>query len=124
MTDAISMNYKRVRDFAQKRNCRSWIYRIETSRWLVYERKIIDDFSLVTLVSEFDRDFLLQGAKREHVIVCSNGVNLESLPFIDRSVCPPVAVYIGNMLSLQNMDACTFFIEEVLPLIRARMEFA
>ena len=123
MTDAISMNYIRVSELGKIQGIRSLIYRVEANRLLRYERRILDDFALVTLVSELDRDFLLDGRKRDNVLACSNGVNLADLPFLDRKVSAPVGVFIGNMFSLQNMDACMYFAEEILPKIRAKVEF-
>lgn len=118
MTDAISMNYQRVRELNKSRGLRSWIYRLEADRLLKYERSIVDDFALVTLVAEPDRDYLLQGRAAPHVMVCSNGVDVSALPFSVRRHSEPVAAFIGNMTSIQNLDAALFFAEEVLPLVR------
>lgn len=121
MTDAISMNYQRVRELGKMRGFKSWVYRLEADRLLRYEQAVIEDFSIVTLVSELDRDFLVQGRSRENVIVCSNGVDLDALSFRERRTSEPVVAFIGNMTSIQNLDACFFFAEEVLPLVRERL---
>lgn len=118
MTDAISMNYQRVRELGKSRGFRSWVYRLEADRLLEYERAVLDDFAIVTLVAEPDRDYLLQARGAPHVMVCSNGVDVDALPFSERRDSEPVAVFIGNMTSIQNLDAALFFAEEVLPLIR------
>jgi glycosyltransferase involved in cell wall biosynthesis len=79
---------------------------------------------VVTLVSQIDRDFLLKdGVSPAHdrVIVCSNGVDVTSLPFSPKHHDPVIA-FIGNMTTLQNMDACLYFIEEVLPMLLKRRE--
>lgn len=123
MTDAISMNYQRVRQLPATRGIRSWIYRIEAQRLMRYEKLVVREFPLVSLVSEIDRDFLLEGSAGSNVLVCSNGVDLQSLPFKNRTQSAPVGVFIGNMQSLQNMDACMYFAEEVLPLIRSQIDF-
>jgi glycosyltransferase involved in cell wall biosynthesis len=58
-------------------------------------------------------DFLYP-ARPANVVVATNGVDLEQFPFIgpgrDRRI-----VFIGNITSEQNFDACVFFARHVLP---------
>lgn len=122
MTDAISLNYERVKARGGKRSLKEWVYTIEASRLLRYERGTIDDFSLVTLVSSTDRDFLLEGRPSKKILVCSNGVDLKNFPFSKRRESKPVIAYIGNMTSVQNMDACIYFAEQVMPLVRQDLD--
>ncbi len=122
MTDAISLNYQRLRQVGQKRNYKSWVYSIEADRLLNYERKVIREFESTALVSETDRDFLLEGDQLESVVVCSNGVDLSNFAYVERSATKPVIGYIGNMTSVQNLDACLYFIEEVLPVLLKHMD--
>ncbi|MBM0106168.1 glycosyltransferase [Steroidobacter sp. S1-65] len=122
MTDAISMNYQRARSLSKARHLRASIYAVEASRLLEYEREVMNEFDLVTLVADTDRDFLLNGTHRAHVLVCSNGVNLDAMPFQDRRQSEPVIVFIGNMASVQNLDACTYFAERVMPVIRKSID--
>lgn len=121
MTDAISLNYKRVGELKKARGFRSWVYRFEAERLLRYERAALESFAAVTLVSELDRAFLLDGRRGDNVLVCSNGVDLDALPFRDRRISEPVVAFIGNMSSIQNLDACFYFAEEILPRVRARL---
>lgn len=121
MTDAISLNYHRVRALGRQRGTKSLIYRIEADRLLSYERKIVRDFDLVSLVSETDRDFLLGDDVSKNLIVCSNGVDLSEFPFLERPIREQkVIAFIGNVTSLQNLDACLHFIEDVMPVLRPR----
>lgn len=120
MTDAISLNYSRVRQLKKTGGFKAHVYRVEASRLLAYERHIVDAFDLSVLVSETDKEYLV-GATHEKVIVCSNGVALNHLPFRDRSKSKPVIAYIGNMASVQNMDACIYFAQDVMPLITQRV---
>lgn len=119
MTDAISLNYQRVSDTRHTlRDWRALAYRIEARRLLRYERAILDDFERVLLVSEVDRAYLLDQRDDPRVLVCSNGVDLSQLAFSFREQADPVVVFIGNMNTVQNLDACVFFAAEVLPLLR------
>lgn len=120
MTDAISMNYTRVRLGRHNAlDLRSKIYRIESERLDAYERVVVDDFDHSFLVSAIDRDFLFGGDKERlaRVSVVSNGVDLSELPY---SFTPKYGdlVFIGNMTSLQNFDAVQFMAKDILPLVR------
>lgn len=120
MTDAISLNYRRVRERGFPRHFRTLIYHLEADRLLDYERRILGDFDLISLVSAADRAFLMEDSEHGHVIVSSNGVDLARFPFRERPDPERVAVFIGNMTSAQNLDACLYFAEEILPLLRER----
>lgn len=123
MTDAISLNYHRVRALGRQRGARSWIYGIEAERLLSYERAIIRDFNLVSLVSKTDRDFLLSGGVGNNLIICSNGVELSEFPYTERPMAGKrIIAFIGNVTSLQNLDACLHFIEDIMPVLRTRFD--
>ncbi len=124
MTDAISLNYQRVQSLrSSHRDIRAFIYAVEAKRLLAYERQIVREFNASVLVSDIDRVHLLEGREDARVLVCSNGVDLAHLSFKERVPADPVVVFIGNMTTVQNMDACMFFASEVLPLMRAQYPF-
>lgn len=123
MTDAISMNYQRVKNLSGKRGWRARIYGIEAERLLEYERRAIGEFDAVTLVSSVDRSFLLDERVNSSVMVCSNGVDLVQFPYIRPNTRERTIVFVGNMTTVQNLDACLYFIEEVLPILRKRGDF-
>lgn len=119
MTDAISMNYARVgRERRDSRDLRSYVYRIESKRLEAYERAVVDDFDHSFLVSSVDRDFLFgkDPARQARVTVASNGVDLSGLPY-DFSSTPGDLVFIGNMTTLQNLDAVQYMAHQILPLV-------
>lgn len=125
MTDAISLNYKRVRDMKEHKSFKSLVYSLEQKRLEVYERSIANSFDLTTFISEVDKNFLYP-AKRKDVIVAGNGVDTNTLQFKMRYIPlgePVVLVFIGNMLSLQNMDAVIFFARKILPLLNIKGNF-
>ena len=122
MTDARSLNYQRVKALRGNRQIKSLIYKVEANRLLAYERRVLKDFASVSLVSDTDRAFLCEGLDTGgNVFVASNGVNLEQFPYRARRNSEPTAVFIGNMTSVQNMDAALYFAEEILPRARAKM---
>ena len=119
MTDAISLNYKRVSQVASKLNFKALIYSIEQKRLELYEKQMVDKFDIVSFISQVDKDYLYSPQdKFDKIKVIGNGVDTNVLKFVHRSM--PVSetinlVFIGNMLSLQNMDAILFFSKKILP---------
>lgn len=120
MTDAISLNYARVgRERRDAMDLRSQVYRIESERLEAYERAVVDDFDHSFLVSSVDREFLFgkDPARLARVTVASNGVDLSGLPFAFSNTAGDL-VFIGNMTTLQNLDAVQYMALEILPLVR------
>lgn len=117
MTDAISLNYSRVKTVASKKGLRAIIYSVEQKRLERYERSIANYFNLTTFISPVDRDFLYPN-RTDKIKVVNNGVDTNHLLFRDRVVSLEKSielVFIGNMHSMQNMDAATYFAREILP---------
>jgi len=123
MTDAISLNYGRVKQLRNARGVRARVFRVEARRLLAYERTVVDDFDLSVLVSHADKEYLFPGSSTAKVMVCSNGVDLSALPYSVRSMASRVLIFIGDMRTVQNQDMCHFFAEEVLPLLRKRADY-
>ncbi|QYE35957.1 glycosyltransferase [Polymorphobacter sp. PAMC 29334] len=124
MTDAISLNYSRVQQTGS-RSLRRLIYMVEQSRLERYERAIADKFDLSVLVSEIDRKFLFGDSpgRLERTLVCSIGVDWAKLPFTANRAGTVIA-FVGNMTTLQNLDAARRFATDVLPLIAQRVSGA
>ena len=121
MTDAISLNYTRVRETASRANLRTWIYNIEQKRLLDYERAVSESFNLNVLVSDVDSRYLIDnGVKKERLLVCGNGVDTVALPY-QFSHGSKRIVFIGNMTTLQNLDAAYWFGSQVMPLLLAKL---
>ncbi|HFO7037314.1 TPA: glycosyl transferase family 1, partial [Escherichia coli] len=85
MTDAISLNYKRVKEKASLLSLKTFVYSFEQKRLERYERTINNKFSLTTLVSQVDSDYLYP-ERPNNVLVCGNGVDAVSLPFSERKI--------------------------------------
>lgn len=124
MTDAISLNYSRVIATKKTLALRGLIYAFEYKRLVKYEQAIIRKVNGISLISEVDRCWLERTKPFENMAVVSNGVNLLANEFKERSIQNNNIVFIGNMLSYQNLDACLYFANEVLPVIceRARRD--
>jgi glycosyltransferase involved in cell wall biosynthesis len=123
LTDAISLNYARARSASQRHwlDPRTLAYRIETGRLKPYEQQIVTRFDRSFLVSGIDLDhlFALDDPRRERVLVCGNGADLDALSYHFDAAGKDVA-FIGNLKSLQNFDAALHFAADILPLVRAQ----
>lgn len=123
MTDAISLNYERVRRTGGHRDPRVLLYAIELARLRSLERSLPARFDASFLVSDVDRRYLFpdDAATAGRVEVCPNGVDVSALPY--RTPQPGddrVLVFVGNLCSLQNFDAAQHAAADILPLVRAR----
>jgi glycosyltransferase involved in cell wall biosynthesis len=118
MTDAISMNYGRMRLMKRNYNWRKLVYLLEKKRLQKYELRTVQKFERVWVTSQLDRDYL----DPSHLLpidLIRQGADLENLPFRLPASNANVIVFIGNMNSLQNQDACHYFIQRILPGVRA-----
>lgn len=122
MTDAISLNYSRLRDQRPSlRDLRSWIFAREAARLRPFEQQVVDGFQTAFLVSEVDREYLFAGqpTRLARTRVITNGVDLAEFPFHPDPAGQDLAL-IGNFESLQNQDAVQHMILDILPLLRRR----
>jgi glycosyltransferase involved in cell wall biosynthesis len=120
MTDAISLNYNRIRQSGHSKNdLRARVYALEARRLRNYEESIVDYFDHSFLVSEIDRQYLFSNKqdKLKRVSVFSNGVALDTMNF-QFDLKGRDIIFIGNMFSLQNFDAAMYMSMEILPFIR------
>jgi glycosyltransferase involved in cell wall biosynthesis len=119
MTDAISMSYLGMRTLSGSYNWKRLVYRLEQDRLKTYELRAEQKFDRVLLTSQADRRFL-DPSHIWPIEVIPNGADLEKLPFQPPAFDANVIVFIGNMVSLQNQDACHYFIQKILPLVKAQ----
>ncbi len=122
MTDAISLNYKRVQKLREKKGLKQWIYNLEASRLEVYEKKCINNYDSVTLVSDIDRKHLTE-YPNSNISIISNGADFSKLTYMGTTPKSQLIVFIGNIISVQNQDACQHFIDSILPLLRKKGNF-
>lgn len=118
MTDAISRTYERARKTGDRKRLRTWVYSLEETRVRRFEQRMLDRFDLITVVSEHDRIHLAAGTETPNVAVASNGVDLATFPYYESFSTDPIVVFIGNLTTLPNLDAATYFAEDVLPALR------
>ncbi|AWB66759.1 glycosyl transferase family 1 [Saccharobesus litoralis] len=116
MTDAISMNYERVGAIEKSSGFKNLVYSVEQDRLKKYEQSIAHYFDLSVFVSQVDKDYLYpkNSEVRNKVLVCSNGVSFDALP-CNYQPDGKTIVFIGNMTTVQNLDAARWFAKSVMP---------
>ncbi|MEZ5659064.1 MAG: TIGR03087 family PEP-CTERM/XrtA system glycosyltransferase [Burkholderiaceae bacterium] len=106
----------------------AWVYRRESAKLASLEAQIVEHFDSVALTTADEVALLrsrLPGARSIEVL--ANGVDLA---FYDRALAPPrpdgrpdgpAIVFTGVMDYAPNVDAVTWFADEVLPKVRAHV---
>lgn len=119
LVDAISMNYleaaKRVRGLWRA------IYWMEKGRVLPYEVETVNEFARSFVVSDIDRDYLIQrGAAQEKIITIPEAVKDEVINRSSQVKEENQIVFFAKMDTLPNRDAAIYFAREVFPLLRKK----
>jgi len=101
-----------------------WLYHREGERLLGYERDVIPWFDIHVTCSEVDSDRLRSIAPHPRVVSVPNGVDIA---YFTPGATPPIAntfVFVGTMDWYPNVDAMRFFVGEVWPALKARIQDA
>ena len=87
-----------------------------------YSRKLVNQYTACTVVSERERELLKQVVVREvSVHVVPNGVDLDyNRPGISVPQ-PNTLVYNGALTFSANLDAMSYFLQDILPLVRMQV---
>ena len=115
--DAISMNYFKA---VKKVNAaRRLIYSIENRRVLPYEIKTINCFNRSFIVSDVDRNYLIEhGAKPERIITIPVAVKDEVVKRSSQAREEDQVAFLGKMNYAPNEDAVIYFARKVFPILR------
>lgn len=119
LTDALSLGYDRIKTGDLWLDPRALIYWIEKKRILEDEVRLASSRQSSVLISPIDKAYLQDkaGEVLEQVHVIGPGIIMEHFPW-RMPAQSPVVGFVGNMRALHNEEACTYFAQEVLPLVR------
>ncbi len=117
LTDAISSEIERSLPYRDPK----WrlIYRLELPRIRRYEREMARRFDETWLISEAERQQLMQGDTDDKVLIVPNGVDQARFYPGGRRSNEPRLIFVGHMSVFHNVDAAEYLVNEILPLIRA-----
>lgn len=114
--DAVSMMYER-----RIKNVQSiwdkFKIGIEYLKVKNYEKKCTKIFKMQTVISQTDKDFIEQFAKKSNIKIIGNGVDTEYYKPIDfpkeNNIC-----FVGSMQYIPNSEAAIYFATKVFPVIK------
>ncbi len=119
--DFIDVDSEKWGQYARhERTPKRWIYSREQRELAKYERHILQHAHKCLFVSEAEvRTFATIGPELP-TYAMANGVDGEffAMPQLARRGVPPRLVFTGQMDYGANIDAVTFFVEKILPLVR------
>jgi glycosyltransferase involved in cell wall biosynthesis len=124
MTDAVSLTMERAAKLPPSGlSLRRFAFELESRRMRRMERRLADEFDLISLISSVDRDTALGcgAGRRDNVLVAPNGVEIPAVSGVPAGQRPPAIAMIGRMDSIANRDALWHFVEEILPGVMRRV---
>jgi polysaccharide biosynthesis protein PslH len=98
----------------------SWVYAREARTLLAFERRIAQSFAENVVCTELERRVFLEAIPGSHCVVLQNGVDLEYFHPRDNQPQPLQLAFTGVMNYHPNAEGCIWFVQSILPLIRAR----
>jgi polysaccharide biosynthesis protein PslH len=101
------------------------VYKLEAARMLRYEREAIGRFQHVIAVSERDREQMKQMSGSTPISIVPTGVDLQQYQAAKGSSAQgTLVVFPGTMDFEPNIDAVTYFCQEIWPSIKVRVPSA
>ncbi|PLX07318.1 MAG: hypothetical protein C0598_13205 [Marinilabiliales bacterium] len=91
------------------------IYKMEYKRLLKYENKVFDCFDNKTIISYPDQK-LIDHPQREKIHIIPNGVDHDFFSPMERKKEYDL-VFAGNMAYPPNVDAASFLVKDIMPLV-------
>lgn len=119
LTDVISSEVKRsmpYRNFLSRT-----IYGLEQPRIARVERQLVNTFDEAWLISRHDHQLLANECPSANILVIPNGVDVGRFYPTDQPPRPNSLIFVGHLGVFHNIDAVSFLVQAVLPLVRQRV---
>ena len=100
------------------RRLRIWLHSRILKKW---EPEYSGRFDLCLTISDLDKKLLQDANPRIHAETLSNGIELDEYQITPIQNPVPRLLYIGNMNYLPNIDAVTYFVEQIFPYVRQQI---
>jgi sugar transferase (PEP-CTERM/EpsH1 system associated) len=127
LDDLIDVDSEKWLQYAEKNNpVLRWLYRREARLLRPFEKRIVQEFDRVFLVSEAEKKIMETDAPQQKVEALSNGVDLDyfSPGAIKNQQIASVSgklVFSGAMDYWPNVEGAVWFAEKIFPLIRKQI---
>ena len=116
LTDVISLEVTKSLPY------RPWlwrfIYRLERPRIARYECRVAQTFEETWLISGADRNALAAICPEANLQVVPNGVDFTRFQPAQQQAVPNSLIFVGHMGVFHNVDAASYLVNEILPLVR------
>jgi polysaccharide biosynthesis protein PslH len=89
--------------------------------WARFERRIIRQLQAVVVFTERDRRALARVAGRTPVVRIPLGTMVPARPLDPLGATPPRLLFVGNFVHPPNIDAATYLVGKIFPLVQARL---
>ncbi|MEJ7606468.1 MAG: glycosyltransferase [Bryobacteraceae bacterium] len=99
---------------------RRWYFKLQAERLFRYERNVCQAVRHVVAVSENDERVFREQFGVERVTSIPTGVDLDYFAPPDKPESRADLVFVGSMDWMPNIDGMSWFVDEILPLIRRR----
>lgn len=120
--DAHNIEYKNVRQIGATKKGLLWraMYRLEEQRLRRVEEGAFKECALCFAVSEKERNEIAGYGEPAKFITAANGIDPDRFVFRPRESCGKKILFLGGMDYLPNLDAASYFLREVFPVVRTR----
>ena len=125
LLDMVDVDSEKWRSLAMRaRGPRRWIYAREARLLSRFEAHVAGRASVITVVSERERDALHRLNPAARIEVVPNGVDLEEFAPSAGPSAEPLVVFVGVMNYAPNVDGAQWLVNDVWPLVTARVPSA
>ncbi|MCJ7508290.1 MAG: glycosyltransferase, partial [candidate division Zixibacteria bacterium] len=117
--DAISLVLRRR--YQRNYGLQRLVWYLEYLKVRRFERKMLDEFDFFTVVSKRDKEVFKGHSGYDRIFAIPNGVDIDYFGYRSPSTENNNLVFVGNMSVPHNIDAVTFFTNQIFPLIKREM---
>jgi glycosyltransferase involved in cell wall biosynthesis len=111
--DALSLNYQKALN--NRKGLWHYIYKIDSTRCLKYERKLLEEFDKSFIISEVDKAYIMDGYSTKHNLhVIENYVDNEDMQWVEQKE-QNTLVFVGTMNYEPNVTAVKYFLTNIFP---------
>ena len=119
--NALWMLYRRMAETTPLTNPMKYLLMRDWPLLKRYEGEMCRQFDAVTAVTEEDRQLLIEAGARRDIRVIPIAIDTDEQAVVQRRPSGPHIIHIGTMYWRPNIDALTWFLEDIYPLIKAQV---